>query len=87
MVRGLILGALAFGAVFAAERQYAALGKDVNRYDAMRAMSGDSTFVSQIVKTLTAMIADFGARTQGETSDFVASLTRDVVRYAMMRDM
>jgi hypothetical protein len=87
MVRGLVLGALAFGAVFAAERQFSSLGKDLARYDRMRAMSGDSTFVREILTTVGDLIAGFGAGRQGEARDLFASLTDDLVRYATLRRM
>jgi hypothetical protein len=87
MVRGLVLGALAFAAVFAVERQYVALGPDIKRYNAMREMSGDLPVFREIGKTIYGMIADFGVSRQGEARDLFAALTHDLVRYAAMRSM
>ncbi len=87
MLRGLVLGALAFGAVFAAERQFVALTSDLKRYDAMRAMSGDQPFLRELLKGVTSMISEYGASRQGEARDLFASLTHDIVRYAAMRGM
>jgi hypothetical protein len=87
MIRGLILGSLAFAAVFAAERQYDAMGNDVQRYDALRAMSGDPPFYRQLLASLGEMVADFAGRRAGDAGDLFTSLTSDVVRYATMRNM
>lgn len=87
MIRGFVLGGLAFGAVFIAERQFVSIGSDLKRYDAMRTMSGDPPFLRQLVKYATTMISNYGASRQGEARDLFASLTRDVVRYAAMRSM
>ena len=45
MYRGLILGALAFAATVLAERQFVFVKKDIERYDRIRAMSGDARHV------------------------------------------
>ncbi len=87
MDRGLILGAIAFGIVFAAERQYEAFDKDVKRYNAMRAMSGEPPLFQQIWKGAAEMIAGNRAGGQGEVKDLLASLTADIVRYATMRSI
>jgi hypothetical protein len=87
MVRGLVLGALAFGAVFAAERQFVGIGRDVRRFDAMRGMSGDQPFLSELLSSAAATYTDFGASRRGEARDLFASLTHDIVRYARMRSM
>jgi hypothetical protein len=87
MLRGLVLGAIAFGAVFALERQFVSLGSDLKRYDAMRAMSGDGPFLRELLKSATAVISEYGASRQGEARDLFASLTHDIVRYAAMRSM
>ncbi len=87
MVRGLVLGALAFAAVFVVDRQYVALGPDIKRYNAMREMSGDLPVLREIGKTVYGMIADFGASRQGEARDLFATFTHDLVRYAAMRSM
>ncbi len=82
-----MLGAVAFAAVFALDRQYVALGPDIKRYNAMREMSGDLPVLREIGKTVYGMIADFGASRQGEARDLFATLTSDLVRFAAMRSM
>ena len=44
MNRGLIFGAIAFAAAFAAERLFTSMTPDIARYNRMRAMSGRSRF-------------------------------------------
>jgi hypothetical protein len=82
-----VLGALAFSVVFAAERQFAAAAKDISRYDRLRDMSGDSSFLTQLTSSIAATVSDFLASEKGEARDLFTSLTRDVVRYAAMRSM
>ena len=41
MVRGIIVGCLAFAIAFAVERMLASMKEDLARYDAMRKMSGE----------------------------------------------
>ena len=87
MFRGLVLGAIAFGVVFAAERQFAAAAQDIARYDKLRKMSGDSAFLNQLTSSISATIADFLTSGKGEARDLFSSLTRDIVRYAAIRSM
>jgi hypothetical protein len=87
MFRGLILGAIAFAAVFAAERQLTAGKNDIKRYDRLREMSGDSTFLNQLTSYASAAIAEFLASGKGEARDLLSTLTSDIVRYAAMRSM
>jgi hypothetical protein len=82
-----VLGAVAFGLVYAAERQFASVAKDLARYDRLRAMSGDKPFLRELMGQATQMIADFGAAGSGEARDLFGSLTSDLVRYATMRRM
>jgi hypothetical protein len=87
MVRGLIFGALAFGVAFAAERQYTGLGKDLARFDKLRAMSGDSPFLKELAQMAVTAISEFGATRGGGARDLFGSLTSDIVRYATLRRM
>jgi hypothetical protein len=87
MLRSLVMGALAFGAAFAAERQFTAIGKDLKRYDAMRAMSGDPPFLREVLKSAIAMIKEYGATRQDQGRDLLSTFTNDLVRYAKMRSM
>ena len=87
MVRGIIVGALAFTAAFFAERQVVALGKDVARYNSMREMSGDPPLWREFTDTASSMLSDFGASRSDGARDVFASLTSDLVRYAKLRSM
>lgn len=87
MFKGLILGAVAFGAVFAVERQLSAAKNDIKRYDKLREMSGDSPFFNQLTSFAAAAISDFLVSGKGEARDLFSSLTSDIVRYAAMRSM
>ncbi len=87
MVRGLIVGALAFAAAFFAERQFVALGKDMAKYNAMREMSGDSPLWRELTDIGGTMLAGFSANRTDGVRDVFGSLTSDLVRYAKMRSM
>ncbi len=91
MVRGLILGTLAFGAVFVAERQFGGFTggfiKDIKRYDMMRKMSGDGPFYREMLKSGTKMLSDFAASRQGGSGNMLRSMTGDFQRYVTMRSM
>jgi len=87
MYRGLIFGALAFAAAFAVERQFDAMSGDIKRYDKIRAMSGDRPLVQQLFSSLVTMATDFAGSKADEAGDLFTGLTRDLVRYAAMRNM
>ena len=87
MYRGLILGTIAFGAVFFAERQLPALGKDIKRYNDMRAMSGDPPVTRQAVELLTAMVKSYLKEHRGATADLARTLSSDALRYARISTM
>ena len=87
MVRGIILGALAFVAVVAAERQFEMLSKDIERYNNMREMSGDSSLFKQALNSGMDLISSFGNSRRGEALDFLASLQQDAMRYARISSM
>lgn len=87
MYRGLIFGSIAFAAVFAAERQLAAVAKDIDRYDRIRAMSGDSSLAMQGVGMLKDMIGSFGDARRGDTASAISSLQSDVLRYVRISNM
>jgi hypothetical protein len=61
MVRGIILGGLAFVAVFAAERQFESMKKDIDRYNSMRAMSGDVSLFKQALNSGLELLSSFGS--------------------------
>ncbi len=87
MYRGLIFGALAFAAAFAAERQFDAMSGDMKRYDKMRAMSGDPPLLQQLLSGVVTMATDFAGSKADEAGDLFTGMTRDLVRYATMRNM
>jgi hypothetical protein len=87
MVRGLILGGVAFAVVFAAERQFENFSDDVKRYDTIRAMSGDKPLVRQILTTVTDTLASFAGSGADQATDLIGSFTKDIVRYATLRSM
>jgi hypothetical protein len=85
MIRGVIFGALAFGAAFAAERVFAGMKDDLARYDAMRKMSGEEPLAKEVLSTIASLIT--GSVQKNGVAAFVTSLTNDVVRYARIRGM
>jgi hypothetical protein len=84
MVRGLVVGAIAFGGAFAAERLFTSLAKDIERYENMRKMSGQESLSKQLLSTVGSLL---GSSLEGGQNGFIASLTNDVVRYAKMKGM
>jgi hypothetical protein len=81
MNRGLIVGAIAFAAGYAAERLYTKLAPDIAHYNKMRSLSGQDPLWKELV---TFGRTAFGA---GDAKSIVADLTNDVVRYARMKAM
>jgi hypothetical protein len=86
MVRGLVLGSLAFAATFALERQFGSLTSDLARYDRMRAMSGDPPFWREQLDVLLGKLTTY-AKTNPKTAGVVDGLKSDVLRYLRMRSM
>lgn len=87
MNRGIILGAIAFAAAFFAERQFEVVKKDIERYDRLRAMSGEPPLYKQLGTQLAGMVTTFGSQRQDEAKNLFTSLTGDLVRYARIRAM
>jgi hypothetical protein len=85
MVRGIIVGALAFAAAFGIERVLAGMKSDIARYDAMRKMSGEEPLAKEVLATMASLVT--GSVQKSGVTSFVTSLTNDVVRYAKMRGM
>jgi hypothetical protein len=81
MSRGLIVGAIAFVAAFAAERLYASMAPDIERYNNMRKMSGQPPIAKELFSIVSGAFGGSG------TSGMIADLTNDVVRYARMKGM
>ena len=82
MVRGIILGGIAFLAVFAAEHQFGSMTKDIDRYNKMREMSGDPPLGIRTQKPET----NAEARTSNPFA-MIASLPSDLARYLKLKSM
>jgi hypothetical protein len=87
MVRGIVLGGLAFVAVFAAERQFELLNKDIKRYNSMREMSGDVSLGKQAINAGLELLSSLGSSRRGEALDFLAAIQNDIMRYARISSM
>lgn len=87
MYRGLILGGLAFAAVFAAERQFDAVGNDIKRYNLMRAMSGDPPLARQGFDLLATYLRSLAKTQRPALAEFAGALQNDLIRYLRMRAM
>lgn len=85
MDRGLIVGAVAFAAGFAAERLFASLSEDLARYNKMREMSGEPPLAKELLSTLGGVLGD--ATAKSGAASLLAGLTDDLVRYARIRGM
>jgi len=83
MYRGVILGGLAFGAVFALERVFSNMAADLARYDKLRKMSGQEPVLREVLRYFSGAVGEQGANTGG----FIAGLGNDVIRYAKMKGM
>ena len=87
MFRGVILGALAFAGAFAANKQLGAVGKDIARYDKIRAMSGDPPFLKQQAGQLLGQLRAQGTLRPQAGRGMVSALIDDLMRYARIRSM
>jgi len=87
MLRGLMLGGIAFAAAYLAERQFESVRKDLTRYDRLRAMSDEGPLYKQLFRQGAGAISDFGTARQSDAKGLLASLTGDIVRYAQLRGM
>lgn len=87
MVRGLILGGLAFAAVFTAERQFDAVGADIKRYNTMRAMSGDPPLARQAFDILATYAKSLATSRRPVLMEVVGAFQNDLLRYLRMRAM
>jgi hypothetical protein len=87
MVRGLILGALAFGVTFVATKQFAAVSSDIERYNRIRAMSDDLPLFKQGLTMLRGALESFGNSKGEGAKGLIDSLQHDIVRYARISTM
>ncbi len=81
MNRGLIFGAIAFAAAFAAERLFTSMTPDIARYNRMRAMSGQEPLLKELVSFVQSALGS------ASVSGVVTDITNDAVRYARMKGM
>jgi hypothetical protein len=87
MYRGLIFGGIAFMVAVIAERQFVFVSKDLERYDRIRAMSGDPPLIKQGMLMLRDMIGSFGDSRRSEATGIIQAIQNDVVRYARISTM
>ena len=87
MFKSVILGILGFVTVFAASRQFAGVGKDIARYNRIRAMSGDPPFEREQLGALLGEARKRAFSQRGEGRDIFSALLNDVTRYARIRSM
>lgn len=87
MVKGLIFGTLAFAAVFTAERQLQVVGKDIDRYNRIRAMSGDPPLAMQAFDLFKARLTALRESRRDETASLLSSLQSDLFRYVRISSM
>jgi hypothetical protein len=87
MTRNLILGALAFAAVFAGAQQLEMVRRDVERYDKLSTMSGGPTLAQRLITTLLNAMGQFGSEREKQAKDFIETALGDVIRYARIKGM
>jgi hypothetical protein len=85
MLRGVIVGAIAFAVAFAAERVYEGMKGDLARYNALRKMSGEEPLGSELLSLVTSLLT--GSTQKDGVGSFISEMTEDVVRYAKIRGM
>jgi hypothetical protein len=81
MNRGLIFGAIAFVAAYAAEQLISSMGKDIAKYNEMRKMSGQEPIAKELLTIAGSFFGNSGA------AGFITDTTNDIVRYAKMKGM
>ena len=87
MVRNLILGGLAFAAVYGAASQMDVIRKDVERYDKLSVMSGGPTLLQRLITTVLNAMGQFGSEREKQARDFMETAVGDVIRYARIKGM
>jgi hypothetical protein len=87
MIRGLVLGGVAFAVAFALERQFETIRKDLARYDRLNEMSGEPPFLRKIAQSALSAISEYGASQQGKAENFLQTVQSDALRYARLRGM
>jgi hypothetical protein len=87
MLRNLILGGLAFAAVYGAATQLDTVRKDVARYDKLSTMSGGSTLLQKLITALLNGMGQFSNDRERQARDFIETTVGDVIRYARIKGM
>jgi len=87
MFRGVIFGSLAFAAAFVGERQLRGVLADLKRYDRLRRMSGDSSFIHEQLDALFTLLRERLSVRRGAGLETLVSLQSDIRRYLRMRSM
>lgn len=87
MIRALFKGLITVSTLAYAARQFSHLAKDVNRYNAMRAMSGDPPLFRSTVRGTFDPRATNASAYQSGPFVFLASLVSDGLRYLRIRSM
>ena len=87
MFKNVIFGILGFAAAFTASQQLAGVGKDIARYNRIRAMSGDPPFAREQLGTLLQEVRKRAFAPRAEGRDIFSALLNDVTRYARIRSM
>ncbi len=87
MYRGLMFGGIAFLVAVFAERQLGVVTADIERYDRIRAMSGDPPMFKQGLILLRDALGSFGGSARGEATGIIQAIQADVVRYARISTM
>ena len=87
MYRGVIFGGLAFAVAFAAERQWQVVAKDIDRYNRIRAMSGDPSLAMQGLGMLKGRIGALRRSRRDDTARLLSSLQSDLLRYVRISNM
>ena len=87
MFRSVMLGILGFVAVFTASRQFAGVGKDIARYDRIRAMSGDPPFLRQQAAMLLGGLKVLADRRPDIVHGIVSMAVNDLTWNARVRSM
>jgi hypothetical protein len=86
MVRGLILGGIAFAAVFFTERQFEHMLPDIAHYDKLREMSGKGPLWREGLEMVLGLFSG-GGTPESLLQSALAGLQSDVLRYSQMKAM
>jgi hypothetical protein len=86
MNRGIVFGLVGFALAYVIESQITNLGRDMSRYDKLRAMSGEQPFVKEQFARLLDIVTSFVGE-QTSSRGVLGSIPADIVRYARISTM